>query len=326
MPALDIRIDLDGGKRDYRGGETLSGAVYVMAREPVECRSLTIELLWQAHGKGDSNVQTVDSQVQEKQSWQPGFEQRFPFRFQIPRSPWTYHGHILNVDYHLIARADFPLARDVVADEEIVVLPGEPPEGEGQEAMEAKEKATAKNPLASLKGSIGATILLLAIAFLFTPIFLVLVLIVGVRAVRIMLSERRLGKVQVSLRPARVSPGRSVQAQVWFPKTERVEVRSISATLTGEETCRYRSGRNRMTYNHTLYKEVFTLEPAGLNEFRGEIRVPERDAYTFKSEDNEIAWEISLRVDISNWPDWRKDYPIVVRPHFSSASDGQPSP
>lgn len=328
MSKLEMRIHLEGGKRDYTGGDLVAGAVYVMAREPVDCRSLTVELLWQAHGKGNRNVQTIDSQVEGEQRWEPGFEQRFPFRFQLPKSPWTYHGHLLNVDYHLCARADFPWARDAVVEEEIVVLPGAPPEGEAQakwdqEGPLSAPKSVRKSALASLTGSAVMVLLLLALAFLFTPIFLILVLIVAIRAVRTVISERRLGKVQVSLEPLRVSPGRSVQAQVWFPKTERVEVRSICATVTGEEICQSQTGRNRRTYKHTLHKDVVALEPSGHNEFCGELRLPDTDAYTFKSKDNEIAWQITVHVDISNWPDWQRVYPVTVAPQFSDALDGQ---
>ncbi len=212
-----------------------------------------------------------------------GMEQRLPFRFQLLRSPWSYQVHLINVDYHLVARADLPLARDAVAKEQIVVLPGAAlDEGEGHAKRGSKEAASGldlvrQKPLASLTVSMVMLLILLALAYLFTPIFLVLVLIIGVKALRVMISERRLGKVQVSLGPFRVSPGSSVKTRVWFPKTERVEVRSLLATLSAAEICQSQEGGDRRTYNHILHEEVVTLEPSGHNEFRGELMVPHTD-------------------------------------------------
>ena len=121
MAKCDLTIHLDEERTSYRGGETVRGEIEVRTDEDVRCDGLTVELRWKTHGKGNS-VHGDPVEVELFQGdWRAGAIQRYPFAIELPKGPFTYHGHYLNVVWEVRARADVPWAIDPKAEREIAV-------------------------------------------------------------------------------------------------------------------------------------------------------------------------------------------------------------
>jgi hypothetical protein len=92
---------------------------------------------------------------------------------------------------------------------------------------------------------------------------------------------------------------------------------SLKITLEGEESARYRRGTDTVTD-----KEVFqripladTREPREIAAGSVEVPVPPDTMHTFEAPNNSVKWKITLRGEITGWPDIEADYPVILLPH-----------
>ena len=125
MAKCDLAIEFERSDRRYRPGETVSGKVTVQVNAKVQCNGLTVKRLWHTHGKG--NYAEGSDSVEEvvfSGEWWPGETHAYPFAFEVPAAPVSYHGEVLNVDHYVAARADIPWAIDPKAEEDFLLLAG----------------------------------------------------------------------------------------------------------------------------------------------------------------------------------------------------------
>src|SRR4051812_37999520 len=116
MSTCELRIDLDRPDPVYSPGEPIRGRVEVRAEADCRCRRLTLTREWRTHGRGNRAAGGRLELGLFEGAWRPGEVAVYPFELDAPSGPFTYHGHYLNVDWYLRARADVPSAPDPVAE------------------------------------------------------------------------------------------------------------------------------------------------------------------------------------------------------------------
>ncbi len=318
MSKCDLQIVFDRSDRTYRGGEQVTGEICVTVNRDVNCDGLIIERFWRTHGRGNR-----DSGGRQKYSpflgqWCAGESYRYPFCFDAPDGPPTYHGRYLNIDHYIGVRVDIPWARDPKAEEEYILLPGPKPYGCRPVARHGRKVVAGLGQFSPMIGAamIGAGIFLgIPFGIVLIPAGL-LVLFIGLWRT---LAEQKLGKVQVTLGPHAAPGGRMPICVTFMPKRSS-SLNGITARLLGQERCTSGSGTNRTTHTHKLHTSSVTLASQGEVtagqpiRVDGYVEIPKINAYSFSASNNKIVWEVELRVDIPMWPDWLEKRPITVRP------------
>lgn len=89
----DVSVSFDGDRREYRPGEVLSGVASWDLRLFPE--AVVVRLLWRTSGRG-----TADRQVVEETRFLEVLarEQR-PFRFTLPREPYSFSGSLISLTW-----------------------------------------------------------------------------------------------------------------------------------------------------------------------------------------------------------------------------------
>lgn len=123
--ASPIRIRLKGGDgtNHYRPGDTLSGVIQIHPDTTIQCRSVEYRVGWRTEGKGRRNegiVQEKHFDITEINPASPFYEQ---FDVQLPRSPWSYAGHFINIVWSVQVKVDIALAKDYNEEYAFIVQP-----------------------------------------------------------------------------------------------------------------------------------------------------------------------------------------------------------
>lgn len=115
MARADIRIVLQGGEeeeglRRYEPGEAMHGRVEVVPQAEVQCRHLFVRLRWHTEGKGDRD----QAKVGEVDLFQGLLQAQRPYAFEfslpLPKEPWSYAGHYVNIVWEVEVELDVPWA------------------------------------------------------------------------------------------------------------------------------------------------------------------------------------------------------------------------
>lgn len=332
MSKCDIRLEFDRENRTYKGGEIVKGLVYVRVNKEVECKDLMIRLFWQTHGKGNKDSETVSEKTESASHWEAHQEYTYPFQFQLPAIPLTYHGHYINIDTYIQARVGISWGKDPKVTEEVLVQPGVEVEKDTKDtdsldldaSMGRKRKAL-RDFLPNTITSVLAVLFVILVLIYLLPI-IGLILLIGLvslnKEIRSVCAERRLGTVQVNLERERAYPGQTFFVQVAFSAIQPVSVESIYAVVQGQEICSSGSGTSVRNFNHVLFKENIELSSTNQNEYQGKIKIPDTNAYSFEAPDNHIKWLVKIYVKIPRWPDWQKEFPIKVVHRPASITSG----
>ena len=322
MSKCDIRLEFDRGNRIYKSGETVKGLVYVRVNKQVECNVLIIRLFWQTHGKGTKDSKTLSEKTESASHWEANQEYTYPFQFQLPATPLTYHGHYVNIDTYIQAHVDIPRSRDPDVTEEVLVQPGTEAENEKKDtdpldldASMGRKRKELKDFLPNTITSVLVVLGVILVLIYFLPLigFILLVALVSLhKEIRSACAEKRLGTVLVNLERERVYPGQTFLVRVAFSALQPVLVEAVYAEVQGQESCSSGSGTSPSTFNHVLFKENIELRPINQNEYQGKIKIPETDAYSFEAPNNHIKWTVKIYVKIPRWPDWQKEFPLKV--------------
>ena len=319
MSKCDLGIVFDRTERQYRGGEEVTGTVHVQVNEDVECNGIVVEHFWQTHGRGNTATGPKQTSVLYKGRLQAGQSLSYPFRFTAPNGPPTYHGRYLNVDHYVHLRVDIPWAIDPRAKEEYVLLPGSARYGNLPRL--AGGRAGAKKVVSGCGVPVGVAMVLGG--FFFLPFGIVLIplgLVVLFFALRKVIAEKKIGKVKLSYGSSTVAPGGRLPVRLAFTPNQSSRLNRVTAELVGSERCVSGSGTNRTTHTHKFHERTFMLVSecevtAGRPiQVEGAVPIPETSAYSFHARDNDVLWELEVRVDIPFWPDWIEKRPVLVRP------------
>jgi hypothetical protein len=91
----DLRIDLDGDRRWYLPGDTVTGrAVWRLDADP---EAVELRLFWHTRGKGTEDVEVVD-QLRTEAAGAAG-ERAFAFR--LPLGPYSFSGTLITLSWAL---------------------------------------------------------------------------------------------------------------------------------------------------------------------------------------------------------------------------------
>ncbi len=324
MSKCEISITFDRGNRVYIGGETVRGNVTVVVHEDTKCKGVSLTHCWRTHGRGNSDQGPSEViALTEPQLLMAGEQLEFPFSVVAPKHPVTYRGHLTNVDHYIRVDVDVPWARDPWAEEEYVLLPGEPP---AQFTGARDQLISLTDPPASM-GWISKTVIsVIAIVFVGLLAFFAMILLPFIAAIGVYLWVRttalssRLGTVEASMPHRLVAPQEQWPVSLRFTARKSFSINSITVELKGIESATSGSGSNRQTHTHTLISEKQILREGGLLtagevvDISTTLLFPSTRAYSFERPDNNIKWTAEIRIDIPRFPDWTKLEALQVVP------------
>jgi hypothetical protein len=104
---------LDGDVALYEPGQTISGQVTIEVDREVECRRLTVRLIWRTEGRGDEDKGVVGEIDIFQGRLSPGFPVSSDFSFRLPTEPWSYAGTYVSIVWAIEINVDVPMARDL---------------------------------------------------------------------------------------------------------------------------------------------------------------------------------------------------------------------
>jgi len=347
MSRCDLEVVLDKTDATYRPGERVKGEVRVTVNDRCDCKKLTLTRQWRTHGRGN----TAKGEKEEVQifsgPWMPGATLRYLFDVEVPRGPVSYHGHHLNVDWYLKARADIPWAIDPKAETEFLLVPGEDgrdmdlgPEFDPEKPGGAEATAGAKKVMGIVGGIFflgGLVLAALYVLGLFdlrpfglpTPPFGLAIFglfaaiaggLIGFHGLRNVMAERTLGRVRVDCSPRDLRAGQTVRCSIQFMPRKSAQLERVTAKLEGQEMVVSGSGTNRTTHRHTIHEEEVLLSAGrpimrgGMVAIDGSLTIPEDAPATFMADDNNLTWSVELHVDIPGSPDYKEQFSLIVRP------------
>ena len=333
----ELWIELERGERVYGAGDPVRGAVVVEVSKDCRCDGLHVELGWYTHGKGNSVEQTCAQTRVFSGEWRADEQARFPFEFRLPNGPFTYHGHLLNLDWYVWASADIPWAIDPKIEEDILVASRALDQPLDYPVTDKSLTITSAGTLSPGRTALlivsavllSATALLVVRAALFGDPLLAVTAVVtgllgallGASPMRKMLAEQKLGPVQVEIVPQHVVPGDEMVCGVSFRPPGAVTLKRASVHLVGVERVVYNAGTERMTYTHTFFswQELLAEGPVELpagryTQLQGGVRLPPDAPLSLDVGDTEVAYTVEFHLDIDGWPDWVRKYHFVVIP------------
>jgi len=325
MSKCDLRIEFDRKDRRYSGGETVTGRVYVRVNESVKCSGITLTHQWRTHGRGNVASGTKETvELEAARSYSPGEEHELSFSLLSPAHPVTYHGTMINVDHYVSVQLNVPWAFNPKAEEDYVLVPGEPPAhfaGSRNEII-ALTPAAGKSSIAGkvILGIIVAGLLMVVVAAFALFLLPVILLIAGFVWFRRKALAGRLGEVTLSIPHVVVAPGEQWTARIQFQPRKQFRINNIGLTLLGKETATSGSGTKATTHTHKILEQKMVVRSNDMltagelvsEEFT--FAFPPTDAFSLELSDNKIQWTATVCIDIPAFPDWSKAQPLQVVP------------
>ncbi len=128
-------------------------------------------------------------------------------------------------------------------------------------------------------------------------------------------------RVEISHHP--LKPGRNYE--VFISQAGRLSINSLEVMLVCAEKATYRQGTDTRTERRQVYlesifrRDEFEIQPDRPFESRCGLRVPASAMHSFKADHNEIHWSLRVRGNVAGWPDFEREFPIVVHPMSAEA-------
>jgi hypothetical protein len=95
-----ILVETHDGTASFRPGEAVEGTVRWQLPEPPE--SIELRLFWSTEGKGDQDLEVVETIPFEN----PGALDRRTFRVRLPEGPYSFSGKLITLTWALEAVAE----------------------------------------------------------------------------------------------------------------------------------------------------------------------------------------------------------------------------
>jgi hypothetical protein len=153
---------------------------------------------------------------------------------------------------------------------------------------------------------------------LFTVLFALFGLGTIVVFLRQLLVTTGIGPTLVEISEHPLQPGG--QYRLFFSQSGRLTVNAMRASLICEEAVTYRQGTNARTETREVFqqelfrREKFEIEAGLPFETEFELIMPADVMHSFKADHNEIIWSLVVHGDVAGWPDYKRSFPLVVRP------------
>ncbi len=325
MAKCDLTIELDDPETVHPGGGTITGVVHVRVDADVNCKGLEVQSGWRTHGRGNVAADTTATMTLFAGEWNAG--ESVEYRFELPIANWppSYHGHHLNIDHYVDARAKIPWGIDPKASAPFMMRPSRGPEGLKTQSI--KNAIEVKGPIGCVIAMVILGIVMLGFGAILVElgIFALFFLIVplagfGYWFFRFFLPKFLLGEVQYQLASENVSPGQEMTGELIIRPRRNVSINGVTLKFQAREQCVSGSGSNRTTHKHVFVEQLDTLQGSTTlmagqeHRFPFSVQLPDNAPYSIDLDDNDLIWSTTLRVDIPRWPDWVKEIPIMVVP------------
>ncbi len=139
-----------------------------------------------------------------------------------------------------------------------------------------------------------------------------------VALVRQLLVATGIGPTLVEISDHPLSPGG--QYQIYLSQSGWFTMNRLRVLLVCEEIATYRQGTDTRTETREVFrKELFrrdTFEIRGGMPFDCDIDLSlhEGAMHSFAANYNEIAWTLVVEADAAGWPEYKRAFPVIVRP------------
>jgi len=317
-----LRIVLDGNRRSFAVGETVSGRIEVEVDEACECDPLTARLGWVT--AGDSNEASEDpvEEVVASGEWKGGDRHSFPFGLNVPKGPPGYEGRHFSVRWRVRAAASLSWAIDPETEEPIEVRGGPVPDGT---LVAVEEAGCLEMGCATVLVLFGAAALVAFFAGARLPVPGWLALATGVIALAISgwavpqaLTRHRLGKTSVEAGPSPCPRGSEMAVRLTMTPRRDLALSEVRANLVATETSVKGSGKTRSTRTVEVGRITGMLEgprkvAAGREAvYAGVLEVPDAAPPTLEAGPHSVTWKLSVAMDIPRAADAGWDFVVVI--------------
>lgn len=337
-----VWIEFDDDGRVFRPGDKIVGTVHVRPQHDCQCHRLSVERHWRTGGRGNRCTGGDDDILLYDGPWDAGSSYAYPFIFHVPPGPYTYRGHLLEVDWYLVAVAIVDEGESIETRERFTV------EASGKEREfiigEDASLGVDRDPngigLGQLAmGALTCLILIgVGVQFLYPGLVEgaesnVWQLLSGAAALGVaawfiqrIIQRRRAGidaeRLEASAGDYQVEPGDHVSFEVELQPSFKTSARGVTAFLKGYEYVYFGEDAGGQSNVHRFHEEAIPIEQTDTgafgqgqrSSFRVDFRMPSDAPYSFESPHNRVAWAIEVHVDVGSWPDWQRDFPLIVRP------------
>jgi hypothetical protein len=116
--------------------------------------------------------------------------------------------------------------------------------------------------------------------------------------------------------------------EIFLSQSGRLTIESLRVLLVCEEQATYQQGTNSRTETCPIYQEeIFRREGIEIQrgmplEARAALRVPPGAMHSFKSTHNEVRWKLIVKGDVRGWPDYQREFPLLVYPAAGGGNRG----
>jgi len=102
----------------------------------------------------------------------------------------------------------------------------------------------------------------------------------------------------------------------WQLTGKASRVSRLIITLTGREEARYRRGTDTRTDTHVFHSKVIieSTDPMRIERGSGTIHIPAGTMHSFSANNNKIVWTLTVKGEISRWPDLDESFDVTVTP------------
>ncbi len=119
-------------------------------------------------------------------------------------------------------------------------------------------------------------------------------------------------------------PGRTYE--LFLSQAGRLRLHSLELSMVGTEAARYRQGTDtrtetRCVHRQSLFRrEKFEIHGGVPLEVRCRLDVPVGIMHSFKSDNNELNWNLVVDGKVAGWPDYERSFPVVIHPEPSGGT------
>jgi hypothetical protein len=112
-----VVITLDGDRRVYQPGDTLSAEYHMDSLSLSEPKALEVSVLWYTEGKGDEDLAVhYFERVSSDETTSADFRRPARFSTTLPNSPMSYEGVILKIRWCVRVRMFLARGKELLAE------------------------------------------------------------------------------------------------------------------------------------------------------------------------------------------------------------------
>jgi hypothetical protein len=165
----------------------------------------------------------------------------------------------------------------------------------------------------------------------FLTLFIIPFVLIGlgmiVLLVRQLLVTTGIGPTRLECSHFPLEPGQ--ECDLLLIQAGRLSINALTVELACDEQVSYRQGTDTRTetkrvFSQNIFRhEGFAIDPAHPFERQWSMAIPDVAMHSFKSPHNEVNWKLVIEGDVANWPNFRREYPLIVVP-LGTLSDVPP--